>query len=36
MTILLTDISKRFDGHLVLDNVSLEVPRGSLLSLIHI
>jgi len=34
MTILLTDISKRFDGHLALDNVSLEVPRGSLTALL--
>ncbi len=34
MTILLTDISKRFDGHLALDNVSLEVPQGSLTALL--
>jgi sulfate/thiosulfate transport system ATP-binding protein len=34
MTILLTDISKRFGGHVALDNVSLEIPRGSLTALL--
>jgi len=34
MTIQLTDISKRFRDHLALDNVSLEIPRGSLTALL--
>jgi sulfate transport system ATP-binding protein len=34
MTIQVRDISKRFDRHVALDRVSLEVPRGSLTALL--
>ena len=34
MTITVSDINKRFREHVALDNVSLEVPRGSLTALL--
>ena len=34
MTIRATDVSKRFGGHVALDDVSLEIPRGSLTALL--
>src|SRR6059036_1165268 len=34
MSILVTKVTKRFDGFLALDNVTLEVPGGTLLALL--
>jgi len=34
MTITVSDVSKRFGGHIALDDVSLEIPRGSLTALL--
>src|SRR5438876_6634439 len=34
MSILVTKVSKRFDGFLALDNVTLDVPGGTLLALL--
>src|SRR5436190_219967 len=34
MSIRITKVTKRFDGFLALDNVSLEVPGGTLLALL--